>query len=54
MKFHISGISSESALFVEIKTIVRTEKHYFIEILTCNPSKYKMDNSILIVSICMG
>ena len=28
--------------------------HHFIEIFTGNPLKYKMDYSILIVSICMG
>ena len=26
------------------------EIHHFIEIVTCNPFKYKMDNAILIVS----
>ena len=29
------------------------EIHTFIEISTCNPFKYKMANSILIVSICL-
>ena len=31
-----------------------TEMHHVVEISTCDPLKYKMDNSILIVSICMG
>ena len=31
-----------------------TEVHHFIEILNDNSLKYKMDNFILIVSICMG
>ena len=30
-----------------------TEIHHFIEILTCTHLNYKMDNSILILSICM-
>ena len=30
-----------------------TEKHHLIEILSDNPLKYKMDNSIPSVSICM-
>ena len=31
-----------------------TEIHPFIKIFTCDPLKYKMDNSILNVSMCMG
>ena len=47
-------ISSGSALFAKIKTIFRDERHHFIQILTSNPLKYRMDNPILIASICMG
>ena len=36
------------------KQIFMTETHHNLEISTCDPLKYKMDNSILIVSICMG
>ena len=28
--------------------------HQFIEMMTGSPLKYKMDNSIRIVSLCMG
>ena len=44
-------ILSGSALFAKIKTIFRdkgTEIHHFIEILTSNPFKWVMNNSILI------
>ena len=30
-----------------------TEINHFIKILTANPLKYKMDDSILIIPICM-
>ena len=43
------GISSESAPFDEIKTILRR----LVDILIDNPLKYKMDSSILIILICM-
>ena len=52
MKCHI-GISSGSALFAKIYLFSGTEIHHFIESLTSNPLKYKTDNSILLVSICM-
>ena len=40
--------------FISVCTVCSsgTEIHQSIEILTGNPLKYKMDNSILIVSIC--
>ena len=40
-------ISSGLSLFANIKKSSGTEIHHFIEILTCNPLKYKMNNSIL-------
>ena len=36
------------------KTIFRGRIYHFIEILTHTSLKYKMDNSKLIVSVCMG
>ena len=41
------------ALFAKINTIVR-DNTSFMKSLTGKPLKYKMDNSIHIVSICMG
>ena len=52
-KAALCSISSGSALFAKIKQSTRTEIHHFIDILTGNPLKYKIDNSILSVSICM-
>ena len=49
----LCSISSGSALFSVIKAIrISREIYHHLEILTCNPLKYKTDNSILIVSIC--
>ena len=31
-----------------------TEKYHYLETSTCDPFKYKLNNSILIVSVCMG
>ena len=39
---------------LRLKQSLWKEVHYFNKILTSNPLKYKTDNSILIVSICMG
>ena len=37
-----------------LKQCSGTEEHRFMKFLTCNPLKYVIVNSILIVSICMG
>ena len=34
--------------------LLRSEIHHFIQIFLGNQLKYKIDNSMLIVSICMG
>ena len=44
------SISSGSALFAEKKTIFR---YIFTKISTCDPLNYKMDKSMLIISICV-
>ena len=31
-----------------------TKIHHNLEVFTCHPLKYKIDNSIFFVSICMG
>ena len=36
------------------KQIFRTEMHHNLEISTCVPFKYKIGNSLLILSTCMG
>ena len=45
--------TSEEVLWQTFKTLFAMNKS-FVEILTGNPLKCKMDNSILIVTICMG
>ena len=42
-----------SALFAEVKTIFRYI-HVYTKISTCDPLNYKMDKSMLILSICVG
>ena len=39
-------ISSGSALFAKTKLIFTGEIHFFVEISTCDPLKYKMDQSV--------
>ena len=46
-------ISSGTALNDKIKTIFKDINASFYKHLTGNPLKYKIDNSILIVSLCM-
>ena len=47
------SIPSGSVLFAEIKTIFRYI-HVYAKISTCDPINYKMDKSMLIISICVG
>ena len=35
-----------NALYVKVKTILRTETRHNLEMLTCDPFKYIMDNPI--------
>ena len=44
---------SRSELFIKVKTTFMGKKHDTLEIPTNDPSKYIMDNPILIVSIYM-
>ena len=53
MNCRIMWHSIRSALFAKLKQSPGTDKHHFIEFLTCIPFKYKMDESTLHVSICL-
>ena len=56
VKCHIAfcGISSGSALFAKINFSSGIEIYHNLEISTCNPFKYIIDDPIPIVSIYLG
>ena len=51
---HNAAFHQDLHCLLRLKQPSGTDKHHDLETSTGDPLKYKMDNSILIVSICMG
>ena len=50
----LQTVKTQTALPANTKLIFRERNTIILEIITCDPIKYKMDYSMLIVSICVG
>ena len=51
---HNAAFHQDLHCLLRLKQPSGTEIHHGVETSTCDPLKYKMDNSILIMLICMG